>query len=360
MLLTTDRDTALAADPDRALDELRLAVAVGAPITGLHHLPERCRRAVDLAQEVGAPLVDAVEAAEAARDDVRRGQRAVAVASAQTRVVAGGLLAAPLLLVPGLAQLVGADLMGFYTSSLGLLVLGVGLGLLALGGIIVVVLVKRVGRVTARGAGWNPVSLTGAAVVGVVAYRLLGPVLALPAALAAEHLLSARRPPQETAVGIDEAADLVATALTAGVGGPEALRLAAAALPAHATRLRRLAFGLELGMDPDVILGSAVVGQRGRRLRRFRGPVHRSDGPADPLHRLAALLAAAEQVGAPVAPSVRHLARELRADDLARVLAAAERLPAQLTFPTALCLLPATVLLIGAPIVQAGLSTAGY
>ena len=81
---------------------------------------------------------------------------------------------------------------------------------------------------------------------------------------------------------------------------------------------------------------------------------------SDPLHRLAVLLAAAERVGAPVAPSVRHLARELRADDLARVLAAAERLPAQPTFPTALCLLPATVLLIGAPIVQTGLSAAGY
>jgi hypothetical protein len=50
--------------------------------------------------------------------------------------------------------------------------------------------------------------------------------------------------------------------------------------------------------------------------------------------------------------------RDLRADDLARVLAAAERLPAQLTFPTALCLLPATLLLVGAPIVHAGLAAA--
>lgn len=91
-----------------------------------------------------------------------------------------------------------------------------------------------------------------------------------------------------------------------------------------------------------------------------RGPQPPRSGAADPLHRLASLLAAAERTGAPVADSVRHLAREFRADDLARVLAAAERLPAQLTFPTALCLLPATVLLIGAPIVQTGLSAAGY
>ncbi|MFP4234382.1 MAG: hypothetical protein ACLFUG_05585, partial [Nitriliruptoraceae bacterium] len=75
--------------------------------------------------------------------------------------------------------------------------------------------------------------------------------------------------------------------------------------------------------------------------------------------RLAAIIAAADRTGAPVAPSLRHLARELRADDLARVLAAAERLPAQLTFPTALCLLPATVLLVGAPIVHTGLQVVG-
>jgi len=351
LLIGRRRDEATV-DPDRALDELRLLVAAGSPVIDLDRLPERCRRAVALAQEVGAPLLEAVDAARAARDDVRRGERAVAIASAQTRVVAGGLLLAPVLLVPGLSRLVGADLLGFYSSSFGVLVLAVGVGLLALGAAIVVVLVRRVGRARQRSARRDPLALAAASLAGLVTYHLLGLALALPAALLIEHLWSGRRPPEAVAVGVDEAADLVATALAAGGSGPEALRLTADALPRHANRLRRLAFGLELGMEPDAIAADppgtgAWAHQRG-------------SGAPEPLYRLASLLAAAERTGAAVGPSVRHLAHEFRADDLARVLAAAERLPAQLTFPTALCLLPATVLLIGAPIVQTGLTAAGY
>ncbi|MFO7962046.1 MAG: type II secretion system F family protein [Nitriliruptoraceae bacterium] len=352
VLLTAGRRTQGSADPDRALDELRLLVAAGSPVTDLERLPERCHRAVALAQKVGAPLLEAVEAAQAARDDVRRGERAVAVASAQTRTVAGGLLIAPLLLVPGLARLVGADLVGFYTSSFGLLVLAVGTGLLAFGAVLVVVLVRRVGHASQRTRHHDPLALAAAGLAGVIAYRLFGVAAALPVALLVEHLWSSRRPPAPVTVGVDEVADLVATALAAGVSGPEALRLTADTLPRHATRLRRLAFGLELGMGPDAIAEDPA---RARHPRPRAGA-----GGTDPLHRLASLLAAAERTGAAVGPSVRHLAREFRADDLARVLAAAERLPAQLTFPTALCLLPATVLLIGAPIAQTGLSAAGY
>jgi hypothetical protein len=353
VVLLIDRPRAqVPSDPDGALDELRLLVATGSPVTDLDGLPERCRRAVTLAQEVGAPLLEAVEAAQAARDDVRRAERAVAVASAQTRVVAGGLLLAPLLIVPGLARLVGADLLGFYTSSFGLLVLAVGLGLLAFGALVVVVLVRRVGHTSQRSTRHDPVALGVAGMTGFVAYRLLGLALAVPLALLVEHLVSSRRPPARVTVGVDEVADLVATALAAGVSGPEALRLTADALPRHATRLRRLAFGLELGMGPDAIAEDPVSARGGRQWPAAGGD--------DPVHRLARLMAAAERTGAAVGPSVRHLAREFRADDLARVLAAAERLPAQLTFPTALCLLPATVLLIGAPIVQTGLSAAGY
>ncbi len=352
VLLTAGRRRQVAADADDALDELRLLVAAGSPVTHLERLPGRCRRAVALAQEVGAPLLEAVEAAQAARDDVRRGERAVTVASAQTRTVAGGLLIAPFLLVPGLARLVGADLVGFYTSAFGLLVLAVGTGLLAFGAVVVVVLVRRVGQARQRIRHHDPLALIVAGMAGLVAYRLFGVALALPAALLVEHLWSSRRAPAPVTVGVDEVADLVATALAAGVSGPEALRLTADALPQHATRLRRLAFGLELGIGRDTLVEEPVSA---------RHPRPRADaGGADPLQRLVSLLAAAERTGAAVAPSVRHLAREFRADDLARVLTAAERLPAQLTFPTALCLLPATVLLIGAPIVHTGLSAAGY
>ena len=64
----------------------------------------------------------------------------------------------------------------------------------------------------------------------------------------------------------------------------------------------------------------------------------------------------ANELGAPAAPSLRRLARDLRGAELARVMAAAERLPAQLTVPTTLLLLPATLLLVGAPLVASGLS----
>jgi len=352
----------LTIDPDRAIDEFRLRVAVGGGASPPHGLPERCQRAVEVARDVGAPLLAALDAAQAARDDERRAERAVAVASAQTRVVAGGLLLAPVLLVPGLGRLVGADLVGFYRSGLGLVVLGVGVGLLALGAAIVILLVRRVGSARdgharqghphPRPARWTWVL---AGVVGVVVHRISGPLLAVPAALLVVHLVSRRHPSAGSAVGVDEAADLIATALAAGTSGPEALRVTADRLPALAPRLRRLAFGLELGLDveqADDVGGSLAV-------RAPRRPALAPAPPPDPFRRLASLLAAAERTGAPVADSVRHLARDLRADDLARVLAAAERLPAQLTFPTALCLLPATVLLIGAPIVHAGLAAVG-
>jgi Flp pilus assembly protein TadB len=335
------------ADPEQALDELHLAVVAGAPLGALDGLPPRAQRAVTLAQEVGAPLVTAIEAARAAQDDARRAERAVAVASAQTRVVAGGLLAAPLVLVPGLARLVDADLVGFYTTPLGGLVLAVGLALLALGALLVVVLVRRVGRApTPDAARRDPVALVAAAVIALVVGRTVGWLLALPAALAAEHLVSRRRVLSAPVRGADEVADLVATALAAGVSGPEALRLSAERLPEHAGRLRRLAFGLELGMGPDDLQLASPASSGGSVV-------------VDPMRRLAALLASADRTGAPVAASIRHLAAQCRADDLARVLAAAERLPAQLTFPTALCLLPATVLLIGAPIVQTGVEVVG-
>lgn len=352
LLSPADR-RATAVDPDQALDDLHLAVVAGAPVPALDHLPPRVLRSVSLAQELGAPLAGAIEATRAARDDVRRAERAIAVASAQTRVVAGGLLAAPLLLVPGLARLVGADLVGFYTTRLGGLVLLVGLGLLGLGALMVVLLVRRVGHtVTARTRRRDPVALAAAVGAAVLVGRAVGWLVALPVALAVEHLVASRRAAPLVVPGVDEVADLVATALAAGVSGTEALRLAADRLPAHAARLRRLAFGLELGMGPEELQSDLPVGSPAPSAAA-------SATTGDPLRRLAALLATAERTGAPVAASIRHLAAQCRADDLARVLAAAERLPAQLTFPTALCLLPATVLLIGAPIVQTGVEVVG-
>ena len=341
-------------DP-RALDRLRVEVAAGLSPADVDALPARCRRALAVAAAVGAPALAAVDAARQAQDDADRARRAVAVASAQTRVVAAGLVAAPLLLVPGLGRLVGADLLAFYTAGIGLLVLGVGIGLLAVGATVVVLLVRRVDRTRHRppsdaGRSRAVLMAVGAGgLVWIVAAPALAPLVALVA-----HRLAARRAASRPApvAGVDEAADLAATALSGGVGAPEALRVAADHLPALAGALRRLAFGLELGTADD---GRAP----GQPVTAAPSPAVRRPAPVDPLARIAGIVVAAERTGAPVAPSLRHLARELRADDLARVLAAAERLPAQLTFPTALCLLPATVLLVGAPMVHAGLAAAG-
>jgi hypothetical protein len=91
---------------------LRLRVAAGLGVDDLHELSPRLRRLVTVATLVGAPVGEALDAGLAAEEDHRRAQRAVTVASSQTRMVAAGLLVAPLLLVPGLGRLLGADLLG--------------------------------------------------------------------------------------------------------------------------------------------------------------------------------------------------------------------------------------------------------
>lgn len=262
---------------------LRIAVAAGAPARCPAGLPGRARRTVELARQVGAPVLPALDAAMAAVADDARAQRAVSVSTAQTRVVVGGLLAAPIVLVPTIGSLAGADVLGFYRSPRGMAVLALGGVLLAVGGLLVLGIVRRAVR-------------TGE--------------------------------PTEQDLPIEEAAELVAVALTAGLSVPAALRAAGEHLPGAAV-LRRLALGLELAVAAP---------------------------PPAGLERLVPILAAASDLGGAAVPTLRHLATELRADALATRLAAAERLPALLTFPTALCLLPATVLLIGAPIVDIGLA----
>jgi hypothetical protein len=316
-------------------DLLRLRAAAGVDLGDPDRLAPRARRAVLVATSVGAPLLDALDGAAAAETDLRQAARAVTVASAQTRAVAGGLLLAPLVLVPGLARLVGADLVGFYRTTAGLTVAVVGVALLVLGAATVAVLVRRVSR-PVRPHRRRSIHVLRTFAAGVALWWLLHPLVA---AVGVVTILWRGRRSEGGAGpshGIDEVADLAATAMAGGVAAPEALRVAAVHLPAHAPGLRRLALELELGLDPAAAAASGCEG----------------------LARLRAVLTTAGTVGAPAPPALRRLARDLRADDLARVLAAAERLPAQLTFPTALCLLPATLLLVGAPMVHAGLAAA--
>jgi hypothetical protein len=311
----------------QALERARLRLAAGAPATDLRGLSPRARRAVDLAQHTGAALLPAMESAADADADARRAARAIDVACAQARTVAGGLLAAPLLLVPALGGMLGIDLAAFYTQPFGLAVAGLVLLLVGAGAGLVVALLRRVRRPAPSTAAGPPVLAIGAAVlVGWLSTWLLAPLVGV---LVARH-----GRPDPDLPDIDEVADLVATALAGGLGAAGAVRAVAEVRSDVAGPLHRLALELDLGVDD-----------------RPRAPV--------PLDRVAAVLVTAAEVGAPVGDALRRLARELRAERLARALAAAERLPAQLTFPTALCLLPAVLLAVGAPLAHAGLLAAG-
>lgn len=159
-------------------------------------------------------------------------------------------------------------------------------------------------------------------------------LLLLAAGGGAARLLIRRAARPAPDAALEEVAELTAVALSAGAGTASALRAVADVLPVHGARLRRLALDLDLGVRRPPRSGSA------------------SDG----LVRIRDVLLLATDLGAPAAPTLRRLARDLRGAELARVLAAAERLPAQLTLPTTLLLLPATLLLVGAPLVAAGLA----
>lgn len=312
-------------------------------------------RAVRLAEAVGAPVLEALEAARSAAEDVAAGARAVGVASAQGRAVAGVLLGAPLVITPVLARIVGVDALAFYLAGIGTVVLVVATALYVLGAVIVRSLVRQAGASGPTASTTGPAGrrwLAGLA-AGTATWSLLGPAAAPMVALVAAHLAGRRRP-QAAAPGSDEAVDLVATALRGAVGVPEALRLAAAELPAFADELRRLAWGLQVA--PGVSSPEAVH----RAAARPWGTVHQHHPGAGGIPRLAGLLGTAEGLGAQVSPVLRRLAVQSRAEELAGHLAAAERLPAQLTFPTAVFLLPATVLWIGAPVVHAGWIAAGW
>ncbi len=128
---------------------------------------------------------------------------------------------------------------------------------------------------------------------------------------------------------VDELADLVAIAIGAGLPVGQALRLVAERRPGPAAALRRHAYAHERGLAVDT-----------------------------PIAEVVDVAAIAHRIGAPAAAALRDLARAERAERLGDAAVAAERLPVLLTFPTALCLLPAAVLLVGAPLVAVGLGAA--
>lgn len=315
---------------DAAFARLRLQVAAGGRPASLTALPSDVRPAVELADRVGAALLPVLDATAEARRQRQQVARQVRTATAPARTVAVGLVTLPLVVVPVLAALVDVDLVGFYRTGVGLVVGTIAVCLWGTGVAGVAVLVAQAGR-DPRPAGPSARVLVAAA----VGWLVVGPWVAVPAAVVTR--LTYRRPPAPPHPDLADACDLVATALSAGVTVPAALRESAAHVPALGDDLRRLAWQVELG-----------------RCRPGGGPeVPTSVG------RLAATLADGVAAGGPLVPTLRDLARLVRADRGAAAEAQALRLPVRLTFPTALCLLPATVLAIGAPIVVTGLSAVG-
>lgn len=309
---------------ERSLVDLRSRALVGAPLPLSQRLPARVMRALDVAATAGAPAVPALDAALAARADTARHERAVHVATSQARAVTAGLVALPAFGLVGVGRLLGEPLWRFYLTPTGMAVGAAGAALLAGG----VVLARALVRGVARGRRPVPPAATVAA-VAVPLVVLAGPVAAaLGAATAAVWSSRRARDPHPARVELDEIADLVATGLAGGLSPAAALRAAARARRDLAGDLRRAAAALEL--DATVTLDPGV-------------------------DRVVATLRAAVAWGAPAVPALRRLAVDLRAEELARALAAVERLPALLAFPTALCLLPASLLLVGAPLVAAGL-----
>lgn len=262
----------------------RLALHVGAP-PDLGGLSARSQRALSLAAAVGAPVLPALAAAGAASSQQLELTRALDVATAQSRLVGRGLAVLPLVMVPALDVLVGLPLLAFYLTPIGRAVGAMGLGLLAAGSVVAAGMTRRV-----------------------------------PA-----------RPRRDGPAPADEAADLLAGALRAGLPAGVAARAVADVLPDEASALREGALALE----------------HGRPVRE-----------GTPVSEALDLLDLAERLGAPAAEELRSLATEQRAREQARVRGRAERLAAQLTVPSVLLLLPATVLLVGAPIVAAGLAAA--
>lgn len=311
------------------LELTRLALAAGSAPGDLDGLPPVARRHLAVAVDAGAPLLDALDAAQAVEDDRLRAVRAVDVASAQGRAVVAGLGLAPVVLVPALAALFDVDLLAYHRTPIGAVTGLVGATLLLTGVGLAHAAVRRVGRAprTPHPSARFVVPVAVATLLAVVVHPVAGAV--------GGGVLAARRPargPGAVDPRVAEAADLTAVGVAGGDSPSRALREAAPHLPDLAPSLRRLAFDLE----------------RGR-------PVPPPPEPG--LARLTEVLTTAAAVGAPVGPTLRRFAADVRADDLARVLAAAERLPVQLTFPTALAALPGVLLLVGAPIVHGALAT---
>lgn len=340
---------------DRALLRLRTRAAFG-PVTpdAVADLDERVADLVALARECGAPLAPVVRAALDGVEQRSRAEADLAAAVAPARTVARTLVALPLVAVPVLAAVAGIDLSAFYLhdpAGRAVAIVVVALLVLAMGWIRVVLRsAQRAGE--PGGPSRRPWWL---AALVVVAWLAIGPVAGMLAAVVVATRL--RSPPARPSPHLAHAADLVAVAVSGGHDLPTALRRAG-------DRLESAASGR--GGGQRAVLALALRARAmDLALRPARGCLPREDrtvGAATPSdHLLGPLGDVVDELahtGAPGVEVLRDLALRLRAQRAADARAGAARLPARLTFPTALVLVPATVLAIGAPIVLQGLARA--
>jgi Flp pilus assembly protein TadB len=139
--------------------------------------------------------------------------------------------------------------------------------------------------------------------------------------------------PRDPLDDLPELVDLIGLAVSAGLGVPAAVALAAPHAPGPAGRAARLAAArLTAGVAPAVAL-LAWPGQLG-----------------DEVRPLATALVAAHHDGAPVGPTLAGLASDLRHARRVRAIERVHRLPVLLLFPLVCCVLPAFVLLTVVPL----------
>lgn len=301
---------------------LRMEVAAGRPPSDLERLAGDAGAAVAIAETVGAPLLPVLDGVADGLRAERDITHAVGAAAAPARLVAVALTALPVVAVPLLGRLAGADLLAFYATPPGMVVAAIG-GCLWLAGVAMTVMIARHTR--RRGADPSRPSRAPALLAGLAVFAMIGPLAGVIVGLVVALL---RRP---AGVAVDPSlatvCEVVAAAMSAGVGPAAAIRHAASRLPGPRSDLLRLAMHLDMDREPSV--------------------------PS--LQPLADVLRTSARLGSPAVTALHELAAQLRADRLAAALADAQRLPTRLTFPAALCLLPATLLLVGAPIVAEGL-----
>jgi tight adherence protein C len=184
-----------------------------------------------------------------------------------------------------------------------------------------------------------------AAAAGLVVLGPLGAgalVVALVLARRAAAVRSARRASARRRSRLPDAIDLLTVSAAAGLTHREGIRLVAERGPAE---LRSAFAEVVARMDAGEPLAVALP-----RLVTTVG---------EPARALVRAVVTAEQDGSPVRSVLGRLADDARRQRRQDLDAAVRRLPVRLTFPLALCALPAFVLLTVVPLLAAGLRRMG-